>query len=283
MTYLNLNPNKCWISLSIHTLDPWVNVQYFLHFHAFLVLTVNSCASQFLPTPPRIAGSTPVNFVDFRDKVRDRGTMLSYWQVGLHPFLGSLPKQNNIIQQPLISGCLGFKECVCKMKQTDLPSFSCEQLKWLWDSWMLTSKMLVSFQPRHKVLRIQLRILVQQKELRGAVHFATFQFKSELYMYQDVPSFWQIPGQIAREMAQICHKLSWERRRTATLSAAPATTAAQLQISVPTHLVAVRPPTSAQHLIADTTDRKTLFTGQGNQKRGPDSALSLLMLLGLIN
>ena len=144
MTYLNLNPNKCWISLSIHTLDPWVNVQYFLHFHAFLVLTVNSCASQFLPTPPRIAGSTPVNFVDFRDKVRDRGTMLSYWQVGLHPFLGSLPKQNNIIQQPLISGCLGFKECVCKMKQTDLPSFSCEQLlKWLWDSWMLTSKMLL--------------------------------------------------------------------------------------------------------------------------------------------
>ena len=86
MNYLNLNPNKCWISLSIHTLDPWVNVQYFLHFHAFLVLTVNSCASQFLPTPPRIAGSTPVNFVDFRDKVRDRGTMLSYWQVGLHPF-----------------------------------------------------------------------------------------------------------------------------------------------------------------------------------------------------
>jgi hypothetical protein len=130
------------------------------------------------------------------------------------------------------------------------------------------------------VLRIQLRILVQQKELRGAVHFATFQFKSELYMCQDVPSFWQIPGQIAREMAQICHKLSWERRRTATLSAAPATTAAQLQISVPTHLVAVRPP---QHLIADTTDIKTLFTGQGNQKRGPDSALSLLMLLGLIN
>ena len=107
-------------------------------------------------------------------------------KLGSIHFLGSLPKQNNIIQQPLTSGCLGFKECVCKMKQTDLPSFSCEQLlKWLWDSWMLTSKMLVSFQPRHKVLRIQLRILVQQKELRGAVHFATFQFKSELYMCQD--------------------------------------------------------------------------------------------------
>ena len=86
MTYLKLNPNKCWISLSIHTLDPWVHVQYFLHFHAFLVLTVNSWASQFLPTPPRIAGSTLVNFVDFRDKVRDRGTMFLYWQIGFHPF-----------------------------------------------------------------------------------------------------------------------------------------------------------------------------------------------------
>ena len=154
------------------------------------------------------------------------------------------------------------------MKQTDLPSFSCEQLlKWLWDSWMLTSKMLVSFQPRHKVLRIQLRILVQQKELRGAVHFATFQFKSELYMCQDAPSFWQIPGQIAREMAQICHKLSWERRRTATLSAAPATTAAQ-QISVPTHLVAVRP----QHLMADTTDIKDPWhwaRAKGTKKEDP--------------
>ena len=86
MTYLKLNPNKCWISLSIHTLDPWVHVQYFLHFHAFLVLTVNSWASQFLPTPPRIAGSTLVNFVDFRDKVRDRSTMFLYWQIGFHPF-----------------------------------------------------------------------------------------------------------------------------------------------------------------------------------------------------
>jgi hypothetical protein len=180
------------------------------------------------------------------------------------PVLGSLPKQNNIIQQPLISSCLGFKECVCKMKQTDLPSFPCEQLlKWLWDSWMLTSKMLVSLQPRHKVLRIQLRILVHQKELRGEVHF---QFKSELCMCQDVPSFWQIPGQIAREMPQMCHKLSWERRRTATLSAAPATTAAQLQISVPTHLVAVRPPTSAQHLIANTTDIKHPWHGPREPK-----------------
>ena len=180
------------------------------------------------------------------------------------PVLGSLPKQNNIIQQPLISSCLGFKECVCKMKQTDLPSFPCEQLlKWLWDSWMLTSKMLVSLQPRHKVLRIQLRILVHQKELRGEVHF---QFKSELCMCQDVPSFWQIPGQIAREMPQMCHKLSWERRRTATLSAAPATTATQLQISVPTHLVAVRPPTSAQHLIANTTDIKHPWHGPREPK-----------------
>ena len=32
--------------------------------------------------------------------------------------------------------------------------------------------------------------------------------------------------------------------------------------------------------LADTTDIKTLGTGQGNQKWGPDSALSLLMLLG---
>ena len=63
------------------------------------------------------------------------------------------------------------------------------------------------------------------------------------------PFFWQIPGQITRKMAQMCHKLSWERRRTATLSAAPATTATRLQISLPTHPVAVRPPTCAQHLI----------------------------------
>lgn len=242
-----------------------------LHAHPFLVLTVNFWASQ-LPTPPRIAGSTPI-----KHNVKGCGTMLSYWQVGLQAFSGSLPKQNNTIQQTQISGCsgsLGFTECVCKMKQTDLPSSSCEQL--------LKS---LSFSPA----------------TAQSVENPTQDFGAA----KRTPwwsSFRRIPIREWTLHVPRCAFLltdSWSNRQKNTHVSQVVMRTPQDSHSVgcagDNSHTAANFFTLYLHILwrcghqrvhstwlADTTDIKTLGTGQGNQKWGPDSALSLLMLLGLV-